>query len=1215
MSKSLRLVQFFISGIVIFMMTFSGFRLTAAQAQSGDGLKRQWNVRSGRISFIGPETGRTVSAAKALGTFLRPQDPGLALAKRFAPEFGIQNPERDLSERQVNKSPDGRLTFRYQQNDQGIPVIGAELIVNTNENGDLYSMNGEVSSGLSLPAARQPKVDSASAGQIALQAVATLYQKTPADLLVSTPELWIYDESLLRPSTAPAELVWRMEVTAQDTSLPIRELVLVNAWRGNISLHFNQIDAEWQGREKFAPAFDSARASTSSTFRGSQSLEGSPAPALLPTLLASTYTANNTSSLPGTFLCNQTDPGCSPGDVDARAAHRYAMGTSDFYATRFGRNSIDNNGMTIVSTVHYCDSEDPFLGCPYANAFWSGTQMVYGDAYGFALADDVVAHELSHGVTQHESNLFYYYQAGAINESFSDVFGEYYDQINGQGSDEPKDLWLIGEDISGIGAIRSMIDPPAFDNPDKMSSPLYYKDDGDNGGVHYNSGINNKAVFLMVGGGTFNGKTITALGWEKVGAIYYEVNVNLLTSGADYSDLYYALQQACTNLMGQHGITAGDCTQIKNAADAVEMNGQPEPGFNTDAPLCDAGNQVNTAFYDSLENGLSNWTFDNGANPRWQIDSPDGAYARSGLHSLFANGVPAGVTDTTARLAPILIPPNGYLHFAQAYGFSSLGPGYYFDGGVLEYSTNGGSTWLDAGPLMDTNGYDDTIFADFGNPLAGRSGFVGASHGYISTRLNLSSLAGQSVTFRWRMGLGDFDFFGSTWGWWLDDIRVYNCGVPTSWMGGVSISSDKNVVAVGRLHIGEEIASYGSFASGSLTAYVPMLFKDAFGSYDSALYVQNVHASNTANITIKYYDSSGILSCTKADTIAPLSSKGYWVPSAACDTGSLPAGWAGGVVVTSNQPIVAVGRPHIGGEIMTYNGFASGSLTTYIPMLFKGAFGGSYNAAFYLQNVHASNTASVTIKYYDSNGVLNCTKADTIAPLASKGYWVPAATCDTGSLPDGWVGGVVVTSNQPLAGVGRPHIGTQITTYNGFPAGSLSSYVPMLFKGTFGSYDSAFYVQNVHTSNTASITIQYYDSSGTLNCTKTDTIAPLASKGYWLPSATCNSGSVPAGWMGSVVVTSNQPIVTVGRPHIGTQVATYNGFTSGNLNAYLPMLFKAAFGGSYNAAFYIQNTDSSTANVTIKFYDTDGHLSCTRTDSIPARATLGYWVPGVMCSP
>ena len=185
--------------------------------------------------------------------------------------------------------------------------------------------------------------------------------------------------------------------------------------------------------------------------------------------------------------------------------------------------------------------------------FGQEAQMVYGDEYGFPLADDVVAHELTHGVTQYESNLFYYYQSGAINESFSDLWGEYYDQTNGLGTDTATVKWQIGEDISVWVAIRNMSNPPDFGDPDKMSSPNYYEGDEDNGGVHHNSGINNKAVFLMVDGGSFNGKTVTALGWTKTAAIYYEVNTNLLFSGADYSDLYYALQQACTNLIGQKG--------------------------------------------------------------------------------------------------------------------------------------------------------------------------------------------------------------------------------------------------------------------------------------------------------------------------------------------------------------------------------------------------------------------------------------------------------------------------------------------------------------------------------------------------------------------------------------------------------------------------------------------------------------------------------------
>ncbi len=244
-----RLLQIF-SSLVILTILFSGFQLPPASAQGNDGIKRQHNAQTGKISFIGPESGRVLSAAKALGISpsARPADPALALAKRFGAEFGLTNPVRDLTEKKTSRSDNGRMSVHYQQKYQGIPVMGGELLVNTNENGDLYSINGEISPDLSLPT--QPTIDSDQARQAALEAAAKWYQQTPEDFVASEPELWIFDESLLQPSTRPVELVWRMEVTPKDKELPIRELVLVNAGRGNISLHFNQIDAAWGGTKK-----------------------------------------------------------------------------------------------------------------------------------------------------------------------------------------------------------------------------------------------------------------------------------------------------------------------------------------------------------------------------------------------------------------------------------------------------------------------------------------------------------------------------------------------------------------------------------------------------------------------------------------------------------------------------------------------------------------------------------------------------------------------------------------------------------------------------------------------------------------------------------------------------------------------------------------------------------------------------------------------------
>jgi len=176
----------------------------------------------------------------------------------------------------------------------------------------------------------------------------------------------------------------------------------------------------------------------------------------------SIYNANGGNALPGTLVRSE---GQSPtADVDTDAAYNFSGDTYSYYFTQHGRDSYDGAGATLLSTVHYCPSNN---NCNYGNAFWNGTQMVYGN--GFSAADDVAAHELTHAVTEHSANLFYYMQSGALNESFSDIFGETVDLLNGAGTDTAAVRWLVGEDIPGIGAIRNMMNPNAFGDPGKMS--------------------------------------------------------------------------------------------------------------------------------------------------------------------------------------------------------------------------------------------------------------------------------------------------------------------------------------------------------------------------------------------------------------------------------------------------------------------------------------------------------------------------------------------------------------------------------------------------------------------------------------------------------------------------------------------------------------------------------------------------------------------------
>ncbi len=712
------------------------------------GLKAQgarlgYHRQTGLVNFIGARSQSPVYLS-TVSPALTAADNAQAVMQVYGPLFGIHDSANELAVKKQGAYADGRSMVRYQQRYQGIPVIGGELIVNMDRNGGLLSLNGETSPRLSL--ALTPKITAAQARETALAAVARGYNLAAERLSASDPELSIYDPRLLSPSSFPASLVWRLEVSANDRTLPIREFVLVDAALGHIALHFNQIH---QAKNR------------------------------------NTYDAGGTGTLPGTLVCNEASgDACSSGaNPEADFAHLYAGDTYDFYFTTHARDSVDGAGMTLISTVNWNDG----FNCP--NAFWNGSQMVY--CLGLPQGDDVVGHELTHGVTQQTSDLFYYYQSGAISESLSDVWGEFVDLSNGAGDDSAGVRWLMGEDTV-LGAIRDMANPPAFGDPDRIGSPNYYMGDQDNGGVHSNSGVNNKAAYLMVDGDTFNGYTVTGMGIDKVAKIYYDAQTNLLTSAADYFDLYNALWQACVTLVGTNGITAADCEQVSTATDAVEMKQEPSAAFNPDAAVCAAGEIPNDVFFDDFESGLANWSLthdialgavDWGA---WSVYG-SGPYATSGVESLYGDNVGVNA-DQYAEITVIVPAGQPYLHFRHAFLFDYFP---HFDGGVLEYSTDGGASWIDAGTLIvGGRSYNGVITTLDNNPLASRSAFVTDSHGYVSTKLDLLSLVGQTVQFRWRLGTGDTT---TGFGWWLDDVRIYTCQA----VGTLAFSASSYSVAEG----------------------------------------------------------------------------------------------------------------------------------------------------------------------------------------------------------------------------------------------------------------------------------------------------------------------------------------------------------------------------------------------------------------------------------
>ncbi len=245
---------------------------------------------------------------------------------------------------------------------------------------------------------------------------------------------------------------------------------------------------------------------------------------------------NGRDNLPGRKVRAQDeDP---TGDAAADEAYDGADKTYDFYKEVLERDSIDGQGMEIVSSVHY--------GSNYDNAFWNGVQMAYGDGSGRVFVEggltkalDVIGHEITHGVVQYTAALEYSVQQGALNESFADVLGSLVKQYAlGQTAEEAD--WLLGAGIlvPELGqALRSMKEPgTAYEGdrqPGHMDDYVDLPDDNDprndNGGVHINSGIPNRAFYLAA----------TAIGgnaWEKAGRVWYATLTDKLESDSQFTD-------------------------------------------------------------------------------------------------------------------------------------------------------------------------------------------------------------------------------------------------------------------------------------------------------------------------------------------------------------------------------------------------------------------------------------------------------------------------------------------------------------------------------------------------------------------------------------------------------------------------------------------------------------------------------------------------------
>jgi len=260
------------------------------------------------------------------------------------------------------------------------------------------------------------------------------------------------------------------------------------------------------------------------------------------------YDAQHGTILPGRRIRSEGDKPC--GDPAVDEAFEALGATYDLYWSAFKRKSVDNRGLRLDGSVHYSDN--------YDNAFWDGSQMVFGDGDGelfhrFTLSVDVIGHELTHGVTQHEAGLVYAGQPGALNESISDVFGSLVKQRKLKQDAKDAD-WLIGQglftkQVKGV-ALRSMKAPgTAYDDPVLGKDPQpghmkgYRELSYDNGGVHINSGIPNRAFYLTA-------IALKGRAWEKAGQIWYHALCYRLRRDSSFSDAAKGTAQSAAELFG-----------------------------------------------------------------------------------------------------------------------------------------------------------------------------------------------------------------------------------------------------------------------------------------------------------------------------------------------------------------------------------------------------------------------------------------------------------------------------------------------------------------------------------------------------------------------------------------------------------------------------------------------------------------------------------------
>ncbi|WP_182376523.1 M4 family metallopeptidase [Nocardioides sp. WS12] len=661
--------------------------------------------------------------------------------QRYGPAFGTARPGTTLIEARRDLAVAGAGVVHYQQHVGGIPVIGGDAVVVLADDKDLSSVNANLSEVQAVPAATIAEPDARRT------AIAKVRRSAGGSPTAAAGERWLWDPAALgRTDATGPRGVWRFEVRGDGA---VRHQVLVDDRAGAVLLDLDLV----QDIDRVVCDQENA------------SLVDPPA-----------CTAG--------FDRTEASSPSAVGDVE-QAFHN-AGATAELYEAIVDVDLTDfigldtASGRKLASTVRVCVTGDP---CPYSNAYWDGRQMFYGA--GYAAADDVVGHEMTHGVIERTSGLLYLDQPGAINESIADIIGEIVDHRNM--ADGESVTWTTGEDLPG-GALRDMANPTASDQPDRMTStewdsdPTYW----DNGGVHTNSGVGNKAFHLISQGGEFNGQTITGIDagdptLDRSARLWIQV-LGSLTAFTEYTDLADVLEQSCAALVGSFGFTTADCAAVQQAVTATEMRLDPLSDPMQDADrTCPTGTHATTLFDSergatATQAGMFQADAGWGRTPGTEVNEEWGVHAYSGDTAWVAEDPGSNPTNlprslTATNEIPLPYDQPSYLAFRQwhvtDFDVTPTNVVRYWDGGTVEAII--GDNWakaLASEPWV--NGPTRTLQT----PNHGVKAFAGSSRGWVGSRVDLSSIAGQRIKPRFTMRSDDS--LGAP-GWYIDDVVVYTC--------------------------------------------------------------------------------------------------------------------------------------------------------------------------------------------------------------------------------------------------------------------------------------------------------------------------------------------------------------------------------------------------------------------------------------------------------